>query len=362
MRKAISFLPFRPAMALLGGLIFSFLTLFVSVSAQAEDLLDVRNAPDQPVKIIYDTDMGNDADDALALAILHAMVNRQKCELLGITLTKSNLFAARYCKAFNAQYGHPDVPIGLVRDGKTKDSGRYVQKICEMKKADGTTAFPIPEGWEPEDSIVLLRKLLAAAEDHSIVIVQVGFSTNLARLLDTPADDISPLTGRELAAKKVRLVSLMGGAFTFKNDKFIQHREFNIVEDVPAAQKLCKEWPTPVIFSGFELGVEIMVRDCTVLNDYLQPAPNILKESHLLYHEGRGLAQPTWDLTCVLFVVRPEKDRGYFTLSAPGTVTVRDDGTTFFTEDPNGSHRCFLTTPEQNIRIEEAFVNLCSEH
>lgn len=335
--------------------------IFCGAAVSAKDLLDVRNSPSEPVKIIFDTDMGNDADDALALAILHNMIDRGKCELLGLTLTKSNLYAAQYCKAFNIQYGHADIPIGLVKDGATPDSGRYVQKVVEMKKADGTPAFPIPEGWEPEDSVVLLRKLLAAAEDHSVVIVQVGFSTNLARLLDTPGDDISPMTGKELAAAKVRLVSAMFGAFTFKNDRFLKHKEFNVVMDIPAAQKVTREWPTPIVFSGFEVGIEIMVRGCTILNDYQNPEPNIMKESYLAYRGDWKLEQPTWDLTSVLFVVRPEEGRDYFTLSEMGTVTVRDDSTTYFTPDPNGKHFCFKTNREQEVRVEEAFVNLCSE-
>lgn len=338
------------------------LSVFCACSAQAEDLLDVRSDANTPVNLIFDTDMGNDADDALALAIIHNMVERGKCNFIGLTLTKSNLFAAKYCKAFNIQYHHPDVPIGLVKDGKTQDSGRYVQRIVEQKNEDGTAMYPIPEGWEPEDAVVLLRKLLAAAEDNSVVIAQVGFSTNLARLLDTPADDISPLTGKELAVKKVRLVSVMGGAFTFQNDqRFVNHREYNIVTDVHSAQKFCSEWPTPIVFSGFELGIDICIRGCTIFNDYETPSPNILKDSYMAYHEGHGIEQPTWDLTSVLFVLRPEKERNYYSLSNAGTVTVTDEGKTFFTEDAAGRHRCFISTWEQKQRIEETFVNICSE-
>ena len=332
------------------------------VSVQAKDLLDVRDSDSAPVKLIYDTDMGNDADDALALAIIHNMVERGKCDFLGITLTKSDLWAARYCKAFNMQYGRPDIPIGLVNDGVTKGPGKYLQRVLELKNEDGSAMFPFPEGWEPEDSVVLLRKLLAAAPDHSVVIAQVGFSTNLARLLDTPADDISPLTGRELAEKKVRLVSAMFGAFTFQNDqRFVKHKEYNVVTDCPAAQKFTKEWPTPIVFSGFELGVDVKYRECSLFNDLI-PAPNMLQRSLLFYHEGwNSNDQCTWDLTAVLFVLRPEEKRGYYSLSEAGTVTVRDDGTTFFTPDPNGKHRCFISDREQKIRVEEAFVNLCSE-
>ncbi|MDO4571180.1 MAG: nucleoside hydrolase [Planctomycetia bacterium] len=331
-------------------------------TAVSEDLLDVRDTPSTPVKIIFDTDMGNDVDDALALAILHNMVDRQKCELLAITLTKCSLKAAQYCKAFNTLYGRPDIPIGLVKDGKEKHDGRYVGRVFDLKNADGTPVFDCPTDFVPEDSIALLRRLLAEAEDNSIVIVQVGFSTNLARLLDTPGDAISPLSGRELAAKKVRLVSAMAGAFTFQNDKYIAHKEYNVVIDIPSAQKLFREWPGEIVVSGFELGVKILARGCTILNDYDDaPRKNFVKQSYLLYREGWGLAQSTWDLTSVLFVVRPEAERDYYSLSERGIVSVRDDGTTFFTPDANGKHRCFICNEAQSVRVEEAFVNLCSE-
>ena len=34
-----------------------------------------------------------------------------------------------------------------------------------------------------------------------------------------------------------------------------RHLEYNVKLDIPAAQKLAKNWPTPVVWSGFEIGV-----------------------------------------------------------------------------------------------------------
>ena len=58
------------------------------------------------IPIIFDTDMGNDADDAMALAVLHAFIDRGECDLLAVTLTKSSPCAA-YVKMFNAYMGIP---------------------------------------------------------------------------------------------------------------------------------------------------------------------------------------------------------------------------------------------------------------
>ena len=59
----------------------------------------------------------------------------------------------------------------------------------------------------PPSTTTVLRQALAHEPDHSVVIVQVGFSTNLARFLDSPPDDSSPLTGEQLVQQKVRLLS-----------------------------------------------------------------------------------------------------------------------------------------------------------
>ena len=39
----------------------------------------------------------------------------------------------------------------------------------------------------------------------------IGFVTNIAALLVSPADDISPLSGRDLVAQKVKTIVWMGG-------------------------------------------------------------------------------------------------------------------------------------------------------
>ncbi|MDO4576466.1 MAG: nucleoside hydrolase [Planctomycetia bacterium] len=302
----------------------------------------------KPVQLIYDTDMGNDIDDAFALSIIHTLISQGKCELLGITLTKSNLNAARYCKAYNTVYGRPDIPIGLVPNGPAPEDGRYVGKVLEMKNADGSPRYPYPADFVPEDSVRLLRRLLAQAEDHSVVIAQVGFSTNLARLLDTPADDLSPLTGRELAEKKVCLVSAMAGGFL----NYSHHKEYNVVTDIPSAQKVFHEWPGEIVFSGFEIGIDIHITKEDVEKNF--PADHILRRSFDLYCTW-GKAS-TWDLTSVLFAVECEGERDYYTLTSFGNVMVADDSTTTFTPDKRGHRRLFVMTPEQKKRVAEQLL------
>ena len=96
---------------------FLFLTLLALTS------LSVCSLAAEPVRLIFDTDMGNDIDDAIALAIIHALENRGEVQLLAVTVTKDNRWAAPYIDLVNTFYGRPDIPIGVVRHGRTpKDS------------------------------------------------------------------------------------------------------------------------------------------------------------------------------------------------------------------------------------------------
>src|SRR5262249_26650178 len=156
---------------------------------------------------------------------------------------------------------------------------------------------------------------------------QVGFATNLSRLLASPADAVSPLTGKELAARKVRLVSAMFGAY--KPDGGVNpHREYNVVEDLPASKKFVAEWPTPIVFSGFEVGLTTPYPAISIEKDYSYVKHHPLAEAYRLYNPPPH-ERPCWDLTSVLYAIQP--DRGYFGLSATGRVTVDDKGVTTFT-------------------------------
>lgn len=349
-------------------LTLSLLSVSVAAIGAEGDLLDVRAAQDAPIPVIFDTDIGGDIDDALALALIHRFADQGYCELLGITLTNANPNVAPFVAAENALYGRPEIPIGVPeRAGRNTDN--YPSATLAKKDADGQALYPVPEGGKTEDAVALLRRLLAQADDNSVVMIQVGFSTNLAALLDSPPDDVSPLSGKELAAKKVRLTSVMGGAFALDPtaEKYRDHIEWNIKNDVPAAQKLAEEWPSQIVFSGYEVGDRIKTSPVNLKKDYKSKKARFLRDafenwaSKAAPKEGLNHRRPTWDLTSVLFVMRPEEGRGYYTTSEFGRVVFDDSGKTYFTPDPEGKRRAFIVDEEARVRVAEAFVNLCSQ-
>jgi hypothetical protein len=69
--------------------------------------------------------------------------------------------------------------------------------------------------------------------------------------------------------------------------------------------------------------------------------------------------RPTWDLTAVLYAVRP--DEGYFSLSEPGVITVLPDGSSRFSLSTTGKHHYLVLTAEQQARTLEAMIMLASQ-
>ena len=305
--------------------------------------------PREPVRVIFDTDMGNDVDDAMALALLHALEARGECRVLAVTLTKNHPQAGPFVDALNTFYGRGGIPVGVRRAGGSNDTVNFLPLAAA--RDGGQLRYPSKlDNATAPDAVDLLRQTLAAQPDQSVVVAQVGFSYNLARLLETPAD-------RELVAKKVRKLVVMGGAFQpIGEDK--HYLEFNVQSEIPPAQKLARDWPTPIVWSGFEIGWALRYPAASIGRDFNYRPHHIIPEAYAMYapmpHE-----RPLWDLTAALYAVRPERD--YFDLSPPGKVIVEADGFTRFEPQANGRDRYLILKPEQISRTREALVELVTQ-
>ena len=343
--------------ALIASLIMSGLSLFAARSTAAADRVRDDAGPPGAVRLIYDTDICGDCDDVLALGMIHALEARRACRLLAVTVSVDNDLAAEFVDAVNHFYGHDPIPIGVVGRGGVRAESRFLS-LAEQRDG-GKLRYPrgaAPPGGRPPATEVL-RATLAGQPDGSVVIVQVGFSTNLARLLDSPPDERSPLTGEELVRRKVKTLSLMAGAFVPIAGE-PRYREYNIVQDIPSAQTLAQRWPTPMVWSGFEIGIALPYPAASIERDYGYVTHHPLAEAYVLYNPPPH-ERPTWDLTSVLYAIEP--DRSYFDLSPPGTITVEADGASSFSANNAGRHRYLILPAERRDRVIEAFVQLCSQ-
>jgi inosine-uridine nucleoside N-ribohydrolase len=308
----------------------------------------------EPVRLIFDTDMGNDVDDALALAVIHALQSRGEAGLLAVTVSKDNRYAAPYVDLVDTFYGRGNIPVGVVKNGKTPKDSAMIRVPAERRNADGSYVYPhkLTDGREAPDAIGVLRHALAAQTNGSVVIVVVGFSTNLARLLDSAPDAFSPLPGAQLVAQKVRLLSAMAGRFPAGDP------EYNVMTDIPSARRVFGEWPSPIVFSGYEIGNALKFPAASVENDFSWVGDHPVAEAYRNYMR-MPYDRPTWDLTAALYAVRPGSR--YFSLSPTGRVTVDEKGRTVFTAAADGKCRFLILEEGQKERTLETLVLLASQ-
>ena len=221
-----------------------------------------------------------------------------------------------------------------------------IQVPAERKKADGSLIYPrrLMNGSDAPEAVGLIRGILAAQKDNDVTLVQVGFSTNLARLLDTPAD-------RELVARKVRLLSVMAGAFPAGKP------EYNVKTDIPSARKLFAEWPTPIVASGYEIGLSILYPAASIERDFRYIPDHPVVDAYRAYKQ-MPYDRPTWDPTAALYAIRP--NGGYFSLSPNGTISVDDEGRTHFQESRRGKHRYLIISEAQRAEVLKAMIELVS--
>lgn len=298
-------------------------------------------APER-VRILFDTDMGPDCDDAGTQALMWALAKQGYCEPLGAAATVSSPWAAPTIAAINHYYGAPDLPVGTL-----KQPGFLMDSLFSEGVAKN---FPnrIQHGSRAPDAVQMYRETLARQPDRSVTMVATGPQRNLRNLLRSAADGASPLSGRELIATKVIRLVVMGGRFPTGG-------EWNIQQDVPSAQIVASEWPSPVVYSGGEVGGSI--RTGHTLRQ--TPASNPVRRAYELARSilDANFNRPSWDQTAMLFAIRG--GQGLFTLSEPGTVQFEGNGNTRFTPGAGGRHR-YLRKVASDREIAEIIERLMS--
>ena len=253
--------------------------------------------PPAPVDVIFDTDMALDVDDVGALALLHALADRGECRLLAVGISETvqhenGRWAAAVADAINTWFGRPDIPIGVFRGRHqpTEDVGRYAQKTA--------AAFPhdVKSGAAAPEAVELYRRVLAQAADGSVTLLSVGFLTNLDALLRSGPDALSPLDGVELVRRKVKRWVCMGGRFPQSTG----NGEFNLATYPEATAYVLAHWPTPSVFSGFEIGAVVKTGARLIREHPVAESP--VSRAYLEYTGGKD--RESWDQTAALYAVR----------------------------------------------------------
>ena len=174
-------------------MLFSVFSIFLTVKCLAQKQVS------KPVPVIFDTDIGPDYDDVGAITILHAMADRGEAKILATVASNKYEGIAAILDIFNTYFHRPDIPIGVPKGKGVNDSDNRHWTDTLLAK------YPhkIKRNAEVPDAVRVYRKVLAAGNDQSIIIVTVGPLTNLANQMNSQGDSFSRLGGEELIKKKV---------------------------------------------------------------------------------------------------------------------------------------------------------------
>jgi inosine-uridine nucleoside N-ribohydrolase len=269
-----------------------------------------------PVKVIFDTDMESDVDDVGALAMLHGFADRGDAEILATLSSSLNPWSAPTIDVINTHFGRPDLPIGNVKTFGVYRNSRYARLISEKYRQD------IGLGEAARDARTTYRKVLSAQPDRSVVIVTVGYLTNLSNLLDTEADENSPLPGPELVARKVKHLVCMGGRYPLGRDP---GKWGNFKPDPQAIRRVAKAWPTRIIFTtGGDFANAIPTGRILFQTDGVRPDP--VREAYEVFLKGWNRNyHHSADLIAIYVAVKGHEP--YFKLRTRGCFHVFEDGT-----------------------------------
>ncbi len=302
--------------------------------------------------VILDTDIGPDCDDVGALAVLFSYAKELDVPVLGVCNCTSNRYGSATVDVIREYCKYPEIPIGgydkpgfydSVEPSHTQHYNKYIAETYSKRFQNGTLAV-LPH-------VSFYRNLLAKAEDDSVVLITIGMFNCLADFLRSGGDEYSPLTGMELAEKKIHCMVSMAAIYP-------EGREFNVICDPRSARYVFEHFPKPMYLSDFRVGE-------TVFNGYDVKKRAAGRENDPIYDSYRlytaAWARPgfnrSFDLTAVQFAFEGEGE--IYSLTSPGRLEFYNadperfpTDATRFVEDEQGRIRFLIKElPDEEIAV-----------
>lgn len=319
---------------------------FLSLTLLLPCCMKEDHQPD-PVLVIFDTDFGPDYDDVGAMAVMHALADSGKVEILATMASTSYPNVAANLSAFNTWFGRPGIPVGVPGEGSLdmRDWQGWSDTIVNRYP------HPIESNSEARQAVDLYRELLASQADSSVTVVTVGFLTNLYDLLESVPDKYSELNGFQLVSRKVKRLVSMAGAFP-------AGREFNVYMDSASAYHAFSKWPTEIIFSGWEIGSRIftgipLIESSTINNN---PVKDVFRISTAMY-PADSAGRMSWDQTAIFVAINGVEP--HYT-AIPGRIVVNEDGSNTWDDNARGHYylKESLPAPEMQKMLNALMMHL----
>lgn len=323
---------------------FRFLFSFLFILA----VVPTANGAEPSVipKIIFDTDMATDCDDAGALAVLHVLADQGECEILATISSSLNPTACATIDAINRYYRRPELPVGTIRGEGVKVESRFTKRIAAEFPHRFSDPSTVP------DALSMYRDILEQQPEQSVTIVTVGYLTNLRNLMKLPASQ-GHLSGMDLIRSKVKKWVCMGGNFIGNPPvDNLKLDNVNFRRDAASAHDVILHWPTRIEFAGREVcSVPSGLHAGAALVN--TPRENPVRMAYEFYFGGPGKSRHVADLVAVLYAVRGTRD--YWNLSETGWMEIAEDCSFSWIPDPT-RQQAYLLKKQVNGQPNDRYV------
>ena len=313
---------------------------------------------DAATHVIFDTDIGNCPDDLLAMQALFSLQADGKCQIDAVMSSAKHEGSRRFLDCAMHYYKADSIPLGFVSGEKDLYELTPYYQLADEATADGS---PLLEGTgidiaDRPSGCEVYREVLASLPDNSAVIICVGMASNIGELLDSEPDDISPLSGRELVEQKVKTLYIMAGCFDKveridKPGEYL-YAEYNVLGDIPLAQKVLQSWPADLVLLPLEAGMAYPCIGEDVLSDYADQPSSLLYLTFSRWDTDdapSNVGEHWWDPLIVAYAL-DDSALDCFAEPVRGSVTVSDDGNTTFEAAEDGN--TVVITPLESAQEE----------
>lgn len=304
------------------------------------------------MNVIIDTDISIDVDDVGSICLAHGLMDAGELNILAIVHNTGLSSGIGAVSVLNHFYGRNDIPLGAYRGtiGRPSNAtegppdspswtnhgrGIYVDELVRSFES------PVQNMWQVPTALRVYIDTLEAAEDNSVVIVNIGLATNVLDLVREHA---------ELVRRKVAAYIVMGGRrsggyeWNFAADGWGQWRGIyaGLADTTRQAFELFPS-EVPKFILPYESGHDVMtggvLTQARDQSDRGYDSP--CRRAYFLYCGVKG-SRSSWDPMVILFAARGNADSRQtdglpFYDVEPGFEEFHTNGEAFWEPAQNGS-------------------------
>jgi len=312
------------------AVLLSFLAHTFGIARAAE-----RSANDPPAppasekqKVIIDTDIGSDIDDAFAVALA---LSSPEIEILGFTTGFGDTIArAKIIDRMLTESGRTRIPVAVGRSTTTVPSGFGRQALIGLQKRYGESA---PSAKASHTSAVDFILEQIRRFPGQVTLVTIGPLSNIGDLIDKDAATFG----------KLNRVVMMGGwvapLSTERGQWFEPAPEHNIAGDIGAAKKLFRSG-VPLYVMPLDSTIHLALDEVKRSAMFSRGVP-LTNSLGLLYLLWGGTTPVLFDSMAVAFVVNPQ-----LCPVESLHIDIDDNGISRVNAGPPNAHVCLHSDPE----------------